>query len=150
MQLSKFSDYALRVVVHLAASPDRLLSTRQIADIHGAKYNHMAKVTTWLVAEGYAESLRGRGGGLRLAREPGDINLGQLLRKLEEDKPMVECLGPDGTGSCRLMPACGLSLALGAAQEAFFQSLDTLDLASVIHSSPGMNNLLTALNHEAP
>ena len=148
MQLSKFSDYALRVVVHLAASPDRLLSTRQIAEIHDAKYNHMAKVTTWLVTEGYAESLRGRGGGLRLSRTPEEINLGQLVRKLEADKPVVECLGSDGTGACRLMPACGLSLALGDAQEAFFVSLDQLNLSSVIRTSPGMERLLSALNAE--
>lgn len=148
MQLSKFSDYALRVVVHLAASPDRLLSTRQIAEIHDAKYNHMAKVTTWLVTEGYAESLRGRGGGLRLARDPADINLGFLVRQLEDDKPIVECLGADGAGSCRLMPACGLSVALGDAQEAFFASLDQLTLASVIRVSPGMKNLLAQLNQE--
>ena len=148
MQLSKFSDYALRVVVHLAASPDRLLSARQIAELHDAKYNHMAKITTWLVTEGYAESLRGRGGGLRLAQDPRDINLGDLVRKLEEDKPLVECLGPDGKGSCRLMPACGLSLALSDAQEAFFACLDQLNLASVIQLSPGMSNLLSGLNQE--
>ncbi|MDA7422108.1 RrF2 family transcriptional regulator [Tritonibacter multivorans] len=148
MQLSKFSDYALRVVVHLAASPDQLLSTRQIASIHDAKYNHMAKVTTWLVTEGYAESLRGRGGGLRLAQAPAEINLGHLLRKLEADKPVVECLGVDGMGSCRLMPACGLSSALGAAQEAFYSSLDQLTLDKVIQSAPGMKALLATLNTE--
>ena len=148
MQLSKFSDYALRVLVHLAASPDQLLSTRQIADIHDAKYNHMAKVTGWLVSEGYAEALRGRGGGLRLALPPGDINLGMLVRRLEADKPLVECLGQDG-GTCRLAPACGLSMALSTAQEAFFSALDPLSLASVLRLSPGMFGLLGDLNESA-
>ena len=148
MQLSMFSDYALRVMVHLASSPDKLLSTRQIAEIHDAKYNHLSKVTGWLVSEGYAESLRGRGGGLRLARDPKDINLGALVRRLEADKPLVECFGSDG-GSCRLAPACGLSVALLKAQEAFFEALDPVDLASVIGLSPGMRNLLSALNDEA-
>ena len=147
MQLSKFSDYALRVIVHLAASPDRLMSTPQIAEIHDAKYNHMAKVTGWLVSEGYAESLRGRGGGLRLAKEPSQISLGSLLRKLEEDKPMVECLGADG-GTCRLSPSCGLSVALQNAQEAFFQTLDPTTVEDVITLSPGMANLLNFLNDE--
>lgn len=147
MQLSKFSDYALRVVVHLAASPDRLMSTRQIAEIHDAKYNHMAKVTGWLVSEGYAESLRGRGGGLRLSKEPDQISLGTLLRKLEEDKPMVECLGADG-GMCRLSPSCGLSVALQGAQEAFFKALDPLTIAGIVTLSPGMANLLDFLNNE--
>lgn len=148
MQISKFSDYALRVMMHLAASPDRLLATRQIAEIHAAKYNHMAKITTWLVAEGYADSLRGRGGGLRLSREPKDINLGQLLRKLEEEKPLVECFDKNGGGTCRLLPACGLSFALRTAQEAFFASLDQMSLADVVATSPGMEQLLVSLNAE--
>ena len=148
MQLSKFSDYALRIVMHLASSPDQLLSTRQLAEIHGAKFNHLSKVSGWLVANDYAHSLRGRGGGLRLARPPSDISLGHLLRQLEDDKPLVECLGADG-GQCRLSPACGLSTALQTAQEAFFTALDPITLESVTQLSPGMGNLLSALNAEA-
>ena len=147
MQLSKFSDYALRMIVHLAASPDRLLTTRQIAELHGAKYNHLAKVTGWLVQEGYADALRGRGGGLRLKRDPSEINLGKILRDLEADKPLVECFSADG-GSCQLAPACGLSTALHNAQQAFFQVLDGYTLAETIELVPGMPNLLNALNEE--
>ena len=145
MQLTKFSDYALRVIVHLAASPEALMSTRQIAEIHGAKYNHMAKVTGWLVAEGYAVSLRGRAGGLRLARAPEQINLGSLLRRLEADQPLVECHGA-GPSGCRLAPACGLSIALASAQEAFYQALDRYSLADVAQLSPRMPGLLAQLN----
>ena len=145
MQLSMFSDYALRMIVHLAASPDRLLSTRRIAELHGAKYNHLAKVTGWLVQQGYAEAVRGRGGGLRLARDPSQINLGEMMRALEADRPLVECLGPGG-GTCRLTPACGLSLALQTAQEAFFEALDRYTLADTITLAPGMTNLLGLLN----
>lgn len=141
-----FSDYALRVMVHLAGSPDQFLSTRQIADIHNAKYNHLSKVTGWLVVEGYAEASRGRGGGLRLARDPKEINMGKLMRQLEADKPLVECFSADG-GNCRLTSACGLSIALYQAQEAFFAVLDQMDLAGVLAMSPGMADLLAALNH---
>lgn len=148
MQLSKFSDYALRIVMHLASSPDQLLSTRQLAEIHDAKFNHLSKVTGWLVSHGYAESLRGRGGGLRLAHAPGDLSLGMLLRQLEEDKPLVECMGRDRS-QCRLSPACGLSLALQTAQEAFFQALDPITLDSVAKLSPGMLALLKTLNAES-
>lgn len=147
MQLSKFSDYALRIVMHLAASPDRLLSTRQLAEIHDAKFNHLSKVSGWLVAQGYAESLRGRGGGLRLAQSPSEISLGTLLRQLEDDKPLVECLNAEG-GNCRLSPACGLTLALQDAQEAFYQSLDPITLDKVTKIMPGMLNLLSTLNDE--
>lgn len=147
MQLSKFSDYALRIVMHLAMAQDQLLSTRQLAEIHDAKFNHLSKVTRWLVAHGYAVSLRGRGGGLRLARPPAEISLGRLLRELEDNRPLVECMNPDG-GNCRLSPACGLSLALQTAQEAFFEALDPITLASVSKLSPGMANLLKTLNAE--
>lgn len=145
MQLSMFSDYALRVMVHLAASPDRLLTTRQIAALHGARYNHLAKVTSWLVHEGYVHSVRGRSGGIQLARDPTEINLGKLLRDLEADKPLVECFGADG-GHCQLSSACGLSIALGVAQEAFFKALEGYTLASTISLAPKMPTLLTALN----
>lgn len=148
MQLSMFSDYALRVLMHLASSPDNLLSTRQIAEIHDASFNHMTKVTGWLVANGYATSVRGRGGGLRLAQQPEVISLGALLRLLEADRPLVECLGEGGT--CRLAPACGLSVALARAEEAFFQSLDPITLASCLALSPGMKNLLGALLPDRP
>lgn len=145
MQLSKFSDYALRILAHLAASPDRLLSTRQIAQIHNARYHHLAKVTGWLVSNGYVTAERGRSGGLRLALPPEQINLGNVVRKLEGDKPLVECLGADG-GACCLSPACGLSVALQAAQEAFFNSLDGMTLRSVETLSPNMGRLLENLN----
>lgn len=147
MQLSKFSDYALRILIHLAASPDRLLSTRQIAELHSAKYNHLAKVTGWLVQEGYAASSRGRGGGLRLALPPEDINLGKVIRALEADKPLVECWSDDG-GSCRFAPACGLSVALAEAQEGFFRCLDAYTLADISGLAPGMKRLLEAVGAE--
>ena len=145
MQLSMFSDYALRVLVHLANSPETLLSTRQIADIHNAKFNHLSKVTTWHVTQGYVESLRGRGGGLRLAKDPSEINLGHLLRQLEADKPLVECFNAQ-TNTCQLIPACGLMFALKDAQEAFFAALDHVTIANMMTRSPNMSNLLNALN----
>ena len=144
MQLAKFSDYALRVVSHLAAAPGETLTTRQISDLHGIRYNHLSKVTGWLVKQGYAEATRGRGGGLRLARDPARINLGRLVRDLEADKPLVECLGPSGT--CGLTSACGLAGVLANAHEAFFRTLDGYSLADTIRSEPGMQAMLTALN----
>ena len=145
MQLSMFSDYALRVLVHLANSPETLLSTRQIADIHNAKFNHLSKVTTWLVTNGYVESSRGRGGGLRLAILPEEINLGKLLRQLEADKPLVECFN-SATNTCQLVPACGLMFALKEAQEAFFQALDHTTIANVMLGTPNMSKLIQTLN----
>jgi len=119
MQLSKFTDYALRILMHLAVADKHMLTTRQIAEIHDAKYNHLAKVTQWLVRKGYVASVRGRSGGLRLAKETNDVNVGLVVRDLER-----------------------------AAQEAFFQSLDTLTLADLTKNDAPISRLLARLNIE--
>jgi Rrf2 family nitric oxide-sensitive transcriptional repressor len=122
MQLSKFTDYALRILMHLAVADKHMLTTRQIAEIHNAKYNHLAKVTQWLVRKGYVASVRGR-------------------------SELVDCLRLDG-GSCILAPSCGLTAALRAAQDAFFQSLDTLTLADLTKNEAPISRLLARLNVE--
>jgi Rrf2 family nitric oxide-sensitive transcriptional repressor len=145
MQLSKFTDYALRTLMHLAVAEDHMLTTRQIAEIHGAKYNHLAKVTQWLVREGLVVSLRGRSGGLRLGKPTSGINIGHVVRNLEGQSDLVECLQADG-GQCLLSPSCGLTFALKAAQDAFFASLETLTLADLTDKNRHMAQLLTQLN----
>lgn len=145
MQLAKFTDYALRVLMHLAVAEDYTLTTRQIADIHDAKFNHMAKVTQWLSREGYVASRRGRAGGLRLARAPEDINVGRVVRELESPFALVECLKADG-GACALSPGCGLTSTLRTAQEAFFQVLDQQTLAQLTPRDSGVSLLIRQLN----
>jgi len=148
MQLSIFSDYALRTLMHLAAAEDNLLSTRQIAEIHGAKYNHLAKVTHWLSREGYVRSVRGRSGGLQLAIPAQDISVGEVLRKLESEQVLVECLRDDG-GLCVLSPMCGLTDALQNAQSLFFGALDGVSISSLTSKRSKMSRLLKTLNSEA-
>ena len=145
MQLSKFSDYALRTLMHLAVAQKNMLTTQQIATIHRAKYNHLAKVTQWLVREGYVTSVRGRSGGLRLAKQLDDVNIGHVIRALESNTILVECLG-EGGGNCILAPACGLTSALRAAQEAFYAVLDQLTLADLTQNNAPMAQLLIRLN----
>ena len=133
--------------MHLAAAEDNLLSTRQIAEIHDAKYNHLAKITHWLARHEYVESVRGRAGGLRLAKSPDVIMIGEVLRRLESNSVLVECLRTDG-GTCVLSPACRLTKALGAAQEAFYEALDDISLASVSSQNSRMSKLLEQLNSQ--
>jgi len=149
MQLSKFSDYALRTLMHLAVADEHMMTTRQISEIHGAKYNHLAKVTQWLVREGYVVSLRGRAGGLRLAKRTEDIDIGYVLRRLESQSDLVECLRPDG-GHCVLAPSCGLTAALKNAQEAFFASLDQITLSDLTKKNAPLTKLLFKLNTQEP
>ncbi|MBW4707457.1 Rrf2 family transcriptional regulator [Roseobacter sp. YSTF-M11] len=145
MQLSKFTDYALRTLMHLAVAEGHILTTRQIAEIHQAKYNHLAKVTQWLVREGYVVSVRGRTGGIRLAKPTSEINIGRLVQKLESQSELVECMRADG-GNCILAPKCGLTGALIAAQDAFYASLGQLTLDDLSNKNPGMHKILSRLN----
>ncbi|KZB72210.1 MULTISPECIES: Rrf2 family transcriptional regulator [Thalassospira] len=145
MQLNRFTDYALRVMMHLAAANGRLMSTREIADLHGAKYNHLAKVTQWLANEGYIETIRGRSGGIALAKQPDQICIGTLVRKLESQTALVECMRED-RGNCRLSVACGLAVVLKDAEESFFRTLDQVTLADVLKRQSGMFDLLISMN----
>jgi Rrf2 family nitric oxide-sensitive transcriptional repressor len=144
MQLSKFSDYALRATVLLASDPERLISTRHIAEVYDAKYFHMAKVTGWLVANGFMVSLRGRGGGLRLAQKPSDISLGTLLRKLEADRPIVDT-SRDADDKTPELPQ-ELVRSLSAAQDAFFRELDPVTIADIVAKSPNVSRLIESLD----
>ncbi len=144
MQITKFSDFALRVLIHLAAADGKRETARQIADMQGVSFAHLAKVSQWLAAEGYVDGTRGRGGGMVLARTPKDISIGALLRKSEAGSALVECLRADG-GTCPLTPACGLTGILAGAQEAFFAHLDDTTLADVIATRPAVLNLITQM-----
>ena len=83
MQITKFSDYALRILIHLAVSGGVRLSARDIAEVQGISVTHLAKIAQWLASEGYVNATRGRSGGMTLARDPSGISIGALLRSSE-------------------------------------------------------------------
>lgn len=142
MQLDKFTDYALRVLIILAIRGPERLSSSAIAQIFGLSEHHLAKVSSQLVRDGFVLSERGRAGGLKLARLAEDINIGDVVRALKADSPVVECFGSNQ--SCRIMPACGLRTPLQEAQEAFFVALDRYTLADVTRSQKVLAELLMA------
>lgn len=144
MQITKFSDYALRILIHLATHEEGLMSTREIAAMQNLPFNHLAKISQWLTHEGYVESVRGRSGGMRIALPPNAISIGGLLRKSERGTPLVECMKEDG-GCCVMTPACGLLPILNEAQKAFFTALDSRTLQDVLEGNRGMRNLVHAL-----
>jgi Rrf2 family nitric oxide-sensitive transcriptional repressor len=145
MQISKFSDYALRILVHLAVAEDQRLSAREIANAQQLSFNHLAKISQWLTVEGYVAALRGRGGGMVLAKKPSAISIGELLRKLEAGSSLVECLKDDG-GCCVFAGACGLAPMLVGAQEAFFAYLDHYTLEDAVYGKHGMAALVQSLH----
>lgn len=143
MQLDKFTDYALRILVALAVQAPRRLSASAIAQTYDLSGHHLAKVASQLVHEGFVTSERGRGGGLTLARAPEEINIGQVVRALMADTPVVECFG--GNQSCLILPACGLRTPLQEAQEAFYSALDRYSLADVTASRRALHELLAPI-----
>lgn len=140
MQMTKFTDYGLRVLMALAVTQERALGAGQIAAQYGISQHHVAKIATALVAGGFVVSERGRGGGLRLARGADQISLGAVVRHLSAGDILVECMG-DGS-SCCILPACGLRGPLQLAQEAFFAALDGYSVADTVAQGAALRGLL--------
>lgn len=132
MQITSFSDFALRILISLAAVPGQTLSVRALAQRHGLSFDHLAKVGQFLAREGFVEASRGRGGGLRLARPADQIMIGEVLRRSEAGSGLVECLRPCGEVRCVLAPVCGLTPILAEAEEAFYARLDRASLADAV------------------
>ena len=128
MQLTRHTDYALRVLIHLAYKGDELSTIREIADKHRISENHLMKVVNKLATLGYIITLRGKGGGMKLARAPEKIKVGEVIRDTEESLHVVECMAQDYGGDCALSPSCKLKSVLHEAQAAFFQQLDLYTL----------------------
>ncbi len=140
MRLTQFTDYSLRVLIYLAVKPDGFATISEISDKYNISRNHVMKVVYQLGQLGYLKTVRGKGGGIRLGREPGEINLGRLVRQTEPDMRIVECFGPDNT--CRLNPDCGLKGILGKALHAFLETLDAYTLSDIAHDEQELRRLL--------
>lgn len=130
MRLSTFTDYSLRVLMFLGIDTDRKATIAQIAASYAISENHLMKVVHQLGRAGYIETVRGKGGGIRLARLPADINLGAVIRQTETDFDLVECFAANS--KCRVQPACRLQSVLSEAVQALFQVFDAYTLADLL------------------
>jgi Rrf2 family nitric oxide-sensitive transcriptional repressor len=136
MRLTVHTDYALRVLLFLGVRPDKLSSIAEIARAYRISQNHLMKVVHGLRKAGYLESVRGRFGGIRLARPADEINIGAVVRATEDDFRLVECT------SCLIAPGCDLIGALDQALHAFMAVLDGYTLADLMRNRSDLIRLL--------
>ena len=141
MTLTRFSDYALRVLMFAAVQGERSFSVDQVAGKFGLSRNHLAKVVNHLVRAGHLKARRGRRGGVWLGRNPESIRLGTLVRSTENESPLVECFATS-SNRCRLTPACRLKGALTEALSAFYSALDRRTLADLVDNRAELAVLL--------
>jgi len=137
MQLSRFTDYTLRVLFFTATNNERLTTLSEIATFYDISVEHLRKVVHALSKSGYLETFRGKNGGIRLALQPEEINIGRVVAQSEGTSPLINC----AEQSCRLTGFCSLQHALGRAQAAFMEVLNEYTLAQLL-TDPTMQQQL--------
>ncbi len=135
MHLTLHADYALRVLLYLAAHPDQVVSTAEVSEAYGISKHHLVRVMQGLGRHGFVELRPGRSGGVVLARPPAEISVGQVVRLLEPDFHIVECFDAQ-KNNCPITPACGLIGVLNEATRAFLSTLDKYTLEDLVRRSP--------------
>jgi len=140
MKLSTFSDYSLRVLIYLGLRPDRLTTVAEITDAFAISRGHLMKVVHQLGKAGYLETVRGKGGGMRLGMPAEQIVLGQVIRQTEGQIALVECF--TGESCCRIQPACRLKGVLAEALSAMFKVLDAYTLQDLLLQPDGLGRLV--------
>ena len=141
MRLTLHTDYALRMLVYLALHQDKPSRVTDVAESYGISRNHLLKVALRLAKLGYVTTLRGRTGGIALARCPDAINLGEVVRQMEDGFVLVDCMRAEG-GTCAISPACRLKGVVGKALEAFLSIFDDYTLADIAGNQAELAELL--------
>jgi Rrf2 family transcriptional regulator, nitric oxide-sensitive transcriptional repressor len=149
MKLTTFTDYSLRSLIQVALSQDKLITTDEIAQSNRISRHHVTKVIAHLNKIGYLETLRGKGGGIRLAMRPELITIGRLVRQTETDLSLLPC-GNGQDNSCVILPVCKLISALDNAREAFFATLDKYTLADFLEPRRKLMSLFSISDGNAP
>ncbi|MFG1481559.1 Rrf2 family transcriptional regulator [Halobacteriovorax sp. HFRX-2_2] len=144
MRLASFTDYSLRVLLYIATKGDERSTVGEIADKYKISRNHLVKVVHNLSSMGIIDSYKGKGGGITLSSAPDQIVIGNLVRELEADSPLVECFGSNG--GCIISPACKLKGALMIAQNQFYEALNAYTLADLLTNKDKLVDIFKADN----
>jgi Rrf2 family nitric oxide-sensitive transcriptional repressor len=141
MQLTYYTDYSLRVLMYLAIQRNRIANISEIAERYAVSRNHLVKVVHNLARGGFIKSYRGKGGGIELARGPGQINIGEVVRYTEGPLKPVECFDVE-RNRCVITNVCGLADAIAEACDSFFATLDRYTLADLVKRRERLSKLL--------
>jgi len=142
MRLTMYTDFSLRVLLYLGIKgTDELSTVQEISDKYNISKNHLTKVVHELGKMGLIETVRGRGGGIRLNVNPKQINIGETVRKTEDDFHLVECFNCE-TNQCVITPVCKLKDVLHEALAAYFKVLDIYTLADFVENNEGLADIL--------
>lgn len=138
MQLTRHSDYSLRVLIYLALRQEKLGNISEIANAFNISRNHLVKVVHQLAILGYINTTRGHGGGIELSYPPEAISVGEVIRHTENNLDVINCKQPP----CPIMPACRLKRALSEATEAFLSTLDAYSIADLTRDKNRLQKLI--------
>lgn len=131
MRLAEYTDHTLRVLMHCAANPHRLVTIAEVAQAQEISKNNLMKIVSDLARQGLLETTRGRSGGVRLVKPASEIRIGDVVRASETDFRLVECFD-DTTNACTMSASCGLKGLFGRALSAYFRELDGATLADIL------------------
>ncbi|WP_181350812.1 Rrf2 family transcriptional regulator [Thalassobacillus sp. CUG 92003] len=148
MRLKKYTDYALRVLIYVGSKPEgELSSIKEISDVFNVSENHLGKVVNQLNKHNLVETIRGRAGGIRMAKNPAFINVGSVVRKMEDDFTILECFDAD-TNACVITVSCKLKHVLGDALQAFLGVLDQYTLEDLLENRLELQALMDTTAQE--
>ncbi|PKG38862.1 Rrf2 family transcriptional regulator [Psychromonas sp. Urea-02u-13] len=141
MHITRYTDYSLRVLIYLAINNQQLSTINDIAKSYSISKNHLMKIVQQLSHRGFVLAIRGKNGGIKLNRAANEINIGNLVREIEDKNKLVECFG--GDNQCVITPSCQLKKIFAQAQESFFKTLDDYTLENLVGGQ--YKNTLTEL-----
>lgn len=140
MQLTRYTDYGIRTLMYLAVQPKRekLFRIAEITEVFDFSANHVSKIVHHMGKLGYLDTMRGKSGGFRLGKDASDINIGKLVRELENSLNPIDCERPH----CRFAPVCKLKIILNEAIDAYLATLDKFTLSDIVSNQSQLVELL--------
>lgn len=137
MQLTRFTDYGLRTLMYVAARAENSASVKEVAEHYGISRNHLVKVVHRLSQLGYIETTKGKGGGIKIAKDAEKLRLGDLIKQLEPNMNMVECFDAK-TNTCRITGSCQLKHYLFEATQNFIDTMNRYTLANTMPNTEAL------------